>query len=79
VFQPEEFGGEASAASSDVLVLESTSVKLPWIETMFVFTYLCWWWFAFGMYVYEADRGRSERKTVEGSFSFMPMSAAGVL
>jgi hypothetical protein len=29
--------------------------------------------------VYEADRGRSDRKTAEGSFSFMPISAAGVL
>jgi hypothetical protein len=46
---------------------------------MLVLTYLCWWWFAFGMYVYEADRGRSDRKTAEGSFSFMPISAAGVL
>lgn len=77
MFQPDESGGEASAASSDVL--ESTSAKLPWIDTMLVLTYLCWWWFAFGMYVYEADRGRSERRTVEGSFSFMPMRAAGVL
>lgn len=77
VFQPEESGGEASAASSEVL--GSTSAKLPWIATMLVLTYLCWWWFAFGMYVYEADRGRSARKTAEGSFSFMPISAAGVL
>jgi len=31
------------------------------------------------MYVYEADRGNSARETGEGSFSFMPISAAGVL
>lgn len=46
------------------------------METMLVLTYLCWWWAALGIYVYEADRGSSDR---EGSFSFMPISAAGVL
>lgn len=72
VFQPDESGGEAASSEA----LESTSVKLPWMETMLVLTYLCWWWAALGMYVYEADRGRSDR---EGSFSFIPISAAGVL
>jgi hypothetical protein len=44
---------------------------------MLVLTYLCWWWAALGIYVYEADRGNSARGA--GSFSFMPISAAGVL
>jgi hypothetical protein len=76
VFQPDESGGEAASSEP----LESTSsVKLPWMDTMLVLTYLCWWWAALGIYVYDADRGSSARETGEGSFSFMPISAAGVL